>query len=290
MFRGQTTQMVVDLLQRRRILLYHACQYQDFISYLDVGGIPSRARLEQERAQFTAFETDATDHTNAVWDKVFVNLSDFGKTFERNGAGVPNPYGPILFRIRPDALIEAEDVAICLRSAGAEGFNRERESLQTVQDVDRIFAKAQDDGYPGATWIKYASDLREEFNLPTARDPEVSCIYPEGVLSLRHVHSILVDPYTIGNQPLRTHVCAGLERRELSVPVQARSIALGGRYDELARLVRERRPDLAEIGSLSNRDQTKEWAARTNESGINYQFRRYGDYLREGTLEPLLKA
>ncbi len=290
MFRGQIIRTVVDLLQRRRVLLYHACQYKDFISYLTVGGIPSRAHLEQESAQFTAFETDAVDHTNDVWDKVFVNFSDFGKTFAGNGPAVPNPYGPILFRIRPAALVEANDVAICLRSAGAAGFSRERESLQTVEDVDRIFARPQDDSYPGTTWIKFAPALQEEFSLRTARDPEVSCTFSEGVLPLHYVQSLLVDPYTIGNHSLRTHARAELERRRLEISVEARSIALRQRYDELARLVREQTPTLAEIGSLSNRDQTIRWAARARERNLDYQFKRYGDYLREGTLEPLYGA
>ena len=99
-----------------------------------------------------------------------------------------------------------------------------------------------------------------------------------------------MDPYTIGNRSLKAHVRAELERRRLGISVEARSIALGRRYDELARLVRERTPTLAEIGSLSNRDQTKKWAAKVRQRNLDYQFTRYGKYLREGTLEPLLEA
>src|SRR5262249_8889960 len=123
---GQIAKLV-GLLKARGVSLYHACQLVDFRSYLALGGIPSRARLERGKLAFTAFESDTADHKNGVWDKVFVNLSDFGRTFASGGKGVPNPYGPILLKIRPEALLEASDLAICLRSASATDFNREAE-------------------------------------------------------------------------------------------------------------------------------------------------------------------
>jgi hypothetical protein len=118
MIRGPAIREIVGLLERRGASLWHACQYRDYQSYLELGGIPSRAILEQSGKYFTSFETDLTDHTNGVWDKVFVNLSDFGRSFAVGGKAVPNPYGPIVFRISPQSLHEAADVATCLRSAG----------------------------------------------------------------------------------------------------------------------------------------------------------------------------
>lgn len=41
-----------------------------YLSYLSLGGIPSRALLESKQAEFTMFQTDATDRENSVWDKV----------------------------------------------------------------------------------------------------------------------------------------------------------------------------------------------------------------------------
>ena len=84
--------------------MYHACQLRDFESYLKVGGIPSRQLLERRGLGFTAFDTDEQDHVNDVWSKVFLNLQDFGKLFDSGKDAVPNPYGPILIRVRPDVL------------------------------------------------------------------------------------------------------------------------------------------------------------------------------------------
>ena len=138
MITGNDIQALVDLFEERQVFLYHACQLIDFESYISLGGIPSRALLESRQVEFTPFQTDAIDRENSMWDKVFVNLSDFGRSFAQGAKNVPNPYGPILFRLRPSALLEASDVAVCLWSAGAKGFNREREALKTLEDINRL--------------------------------------------------------------------------------------------------------------------------------------------------------
>jgi len=81
---------------------------------------------------FTGFNTDSSDISKEVWDKVFLNLEDFGIGFAKRRPAVPTVYGPILFRFNPNALLEAIDVAVCTRSAGAPGFDREAESLSTI--------------------------------------------------------------------------------------------------------------------------------------------------------------
>ena len=113
MFRGEEIEGLARLLEERCTSLFHACQYVDFQSYLALGGIPSRACLGANSQPFTSFETDGRDRDVDVWDKVFVNLSDFGTTYARAGRGVPNPYGPILLQIHPAALREATEVAVC---------------------------------------------------------------------------------------------------------------------------------------------------------------------------------
>ena len=71
---GHQIPELVHLLKTREMCLYHACQYQDFISYFEVGGIPSRQLLENSRKRFTAFETDRIDHENGVWNKDYYSL------------------------------------------------------------------------------------------------------------------------------------------------------------------------------------------------------------------------
>jgi len=127
----------VDLLNRRQVRLYHACQFEDYCSYLDIGGIPSRKKMEESGKVFTAFATDLTDQERGVWDKVFVNLADFGDGFACGRQAIPNPYGPILLVISPDGLAQAQDVAICLRSAGANGYDREKEALKSLDPTFR---------------------------------------------------------------------------------------------------------------------------------------------------------
>jgi len=118
MIQGEGIEELVQLLKRRGAYLYHACQLVDFQSYLNLGGIPSRAHIESMEQSYTQFDTDESDRTSKVWDKVFANLQDFSFTFARGGPAVPNTYGPILFQIQPEALHDVTDVAICLRSAG----------------------------------------------------------------------------------------------------------------------------------------------------------------------------
>jgi hypothetical protein len=120
---------LVALFRARGVSLYHACQYKDFVSYLELGGVPSRFVLAHGGLESTPFATDEADQKNGVWDKVFFNLEDFGCTFANGGRAVPNPYGPVLLRLRPSVLLGAKDVAVCLRSAGTRGFDRRRESL-----------------------------------------------------------------------------------------------------------------------------------------------------------------
>ncbi len=79
---------LIDLFNRREAKIYHACQYRDFKTYLELGGVPSRNLMESSGLPYTSFDTDDEDKTNEVWAKVFGNLSDFGFAFakgSRNG-------------------------------------------------------------------------------------------------------------------------------------------------------------------------------------------------------------
>ncbi|MFS6825720.1 hypothetical protein, partial [Staphylococcus aureus] len=97
---GCDIQAVVQILRERGAHLYHACQLKDFRSYLQLGGVPSRETLEESGLPYTGFDTDESDHEGNIWDKVFLNLQDFGITYARFGVeagtvATPNPYGPI---------------------------------------------------------------------------------------------------------------------------------------------------------------------------------------------------
>lgn len=288
MIRGQTIERLIDLFDSRGVRLFHACELLDFGSYVRVGGVPSHACLEARHESFTPLDTDQNDKGSGVWDRVFVNLSDFGKTFANGGKGVPNPYGPVLIQIRAAALREAVDVAICLRSAGATGFDRDVEALQSIEDVDRLFENAADAGYPLSTFVKFRAKLREEFGNPGAADPEISCTVNSGYLSFEHVEAVIVDPYTIGNSQLIDHVRALMPAgiRNLVRERTCRT-ARSPLYNELATIIEGGVPSLEDIIASPNVSQDlATWSQDI--INIEWQFSRFARYLRYGTLCPLL--
>lgn len=291
MIRGEAIKNLVRLLDRRGVLLYHACQFVDLQSYIRLGGVPSRARLTESEQDFTTFETDDSDRDKGVWDKVFVNLSDFGKTFAAGHAATPNPYGPILLRLRPAGLLEAQDIAICLRSAGAQGFDREREALGSVEDVDRLFAFPAENRSKGSSLVKFSKELQREFEDETARDPEVSLSVEGGVLSTRHVISAVVDPYEISGKPLPAWVSEEVKRTRAGFRVYERNFATPDRYrlyGEIGELLADGIPALRDIAqSAGASEELKGWARQLMEKHLEYQYHRFAEYLREGTILPL---
>jgi len=184
-----TIAKVVVPLETRNVSLWHACQLRDLDAYFQAGGVPSRQFLERRRLSFTPFVTDATDRRSGVSSKVFVNLADFGASFARGYRAVPNPYGPIALQLRPTALLEASDVAICLRSAGASDFDRPGESLSQAEDVDRLFAYPPAAGVFKAMEPLFGDRLRDAFapKYPNATAPEASLSLKAGRIGMGYL-------------------------------------------------------------------------------------------------------
>ena len=290
MITGSQIQSLVDLLEKRRVFLYHACQLIDFKSYLSLGGIPSRALLETNGLPFTPFETDTIDRANNVWDKIFINLSDFGRFFAQGAKNVPNPYGPVLFKIHPSALLQASDVAVCLWSAGAKGFNREHEALDKLEEIENLFLHPSNVGPPQSTYVKYRDQLAVDFGRQKTQAPEISCTMPNSLLSIEYVNFVGVDPYIINNRKLLDWVDE-IKRRNLvqfstlersHFPERSRKDF----YNQIAERIGEKIPSLYALAH----DRTcspplREWAEQIFH--IKWQFQRYVKYLRDGTLKPL---
>lgn len=285
---GSEIQSVVNLFEERQVSLYHACQLIDFESYLALGGIPSRALLESKQTEFTPFQTDAADRENSVWDKVFVNLTDFGSLFARGAKNVPNPYGPILFKMRPSALLEAADVAVCLWSAGAAGFNRQREALKTVEEINRLFVYSSNQGVPESIYIKYRDQLAQEFGKQKAQDPEISCTVSKGFLSTAHVSFVGVDPYIVNNQKLLDWANVIAKRYDVQFPIYERSYfperTRRNFYNEIAERIDQEIPTLHALANDDTCSQSlRTWAGQIFQ--LEWQFQRYATYLRDGTLK-----
>lgn len=289
MFRGKGIKELVRLLETRRVSLFHACQFEDFKSYLTLESIPSRACMAENKLPFTKFETDGDDHTKGVWDKVFLNFSDFGETFAKGGKGVPNPYGPILLQINPSVLLEALDVAICFQPVGGSNFNRETCALKTINAVDRLFAYPVEDGYPRSSWPKYKDALRKEYQCAKVCDPDISCTAIGAKLSLKHVSSILVDPYTVAGKPLRMSVIELVSRSGLQFSVRERSSKRNFLYNELMHLITRDIPSCCDLSqSRDVSEGLRIWVQELVNQKLDYQFNRFASYLRDGTLRQLI--
>ena len=288
MITGNDIQTLVDLFEDRKVSLYHACQLLDFQSYLELGGIPSRALLENRQSKFTPFVTDDTDRENNVWDKVFVNLSDFGGRFAYGRNYVPNPYGPILFQLHPSALLAASDIAVCLWSAGAKGFNREHEALTTIEDINRLFRNLSNAQFPESTYVKSRDKLEQEFGRQKAQDPEISCTVPDEILSVKYTIVVWVDPYIVNNQRLLDWVDKIRRKYQGQFHIHLRNCqdhSTTNPYNEIAERIIDKIPSLnALVQDETFSPPLRNWARQIHIAGLGWQFQRYAEYLREGTL------
>lgn len=293
MIQGAEINRLVDLLTRRGASLFHACQYIDFCSYVKVGGIPSRRLLKERGYPFTTFETDQMDDENGVWDKVFFNLSDFGRMFANPGKtvvprAVPTVYGPIQLRVRPEALSTVDDVAVCIKSAGFFGYNREAQALKSVEEVDRLFRYPLSSG-GGLSEIKWISELQDLYpNIPRVANPEINCSSGMEYVSLNYVDRIIVDPYVLAGRTLKEYVKEVVPGRwQVNIGERAVSANRKRLYQEIATLLVAGIPTLQSIQRGSSLDaDLRQWAS--NLDSLEYNFKNFVRYLREGTLEPLL--
>jgi hypothetical protein len=280
MFESETIPPLINLFETRNVYLYHSCQYQDFCAYIKLGGIPSRKSLENAQLSMTSFTTDENDKQNGVWDKVFLNLEDFGTIFASGKAGVPNVYGPILFRFKPLALSRATDIAVCLRSAGASNFNRQTESLSKISDVDKLFY------FPSnRPNLKFKPYLQEVFGTQ-AQSVEISCTFPDGILPFKELVDIVVDPYIINGQKLSNIVASFIESSDFDFSVKNRTVKIDPNLYQVflsENATENTSPKL--LVTKSNSSQLIKWADKIEETGglLLKNYYRFLKYLRNGT-------
>jgi hypothetical protein len=155
--------------------------------------------------------------------------------------------------------------------------------------VSRIFKHSNIEDAPNRfakSYVKFASDLRQEFNRPEATSPEVSCTVSDEKFSLKYLRKIIVDPYVVNGQELTETV-----KDYLDAPL---------RYVVSARAYRDRRQDLIqELAELlvhrivsapaianddNNSEELRHWAAGLVRGDLGWLFDRFARYLRTGTL------
>lgn len=294
MFSGQGIVDLVAHLNRRQASLWHACQVNDLAAYLALGGVPARSLVERRGLAQTRFATDSVDRRNGVWDKVFLNLDDFGRSFGAGHRAVPNPYGPIALQLRPEALLAATDVAVSLRSAGAHDFDRTGESLSTVDEVDRIYRHPVISGFPLSADTRFGEELREAFKgTPIeAKSAELSVTVPGEMVPLSHVSMLRVEPFDIGNVSLERLVSALV--REFGLDLMVRPRLMGERgavWEDIVRFLSDGPVPL--IGLMNRADAhpaTQSWMRSIEERRLAWQFDRFASYLYEGTLAPIVSV
>jgi hypothetical protein len=295
---------VIELLENRGVHFFHACQLKDLRTYLDLGGIPSRHAMQEAGRPFTQFDSDQADQASGSWSKVFGNLSDFGWGFARgnNTSAVPNPYGPILLVFDPHALESVDDLAICLRSAGIQGFNRTAESLASAAEVDRIFTNTYDpdETYTNA-YLKRSEELRAEFGarVGTAAsagwrtlNPEVSCTVSDELIGFEHLIYVIVDSYTKDGTRLIDLVSAALNEHAVNTRVLARNYRVGANRERILQdLLRSFDNGPISLQQFAGKSylapESREWADRVRSRNLGWQFDRYARYLYEGTLSEM---
>lgn len=191
---GSEVSDLVNFLKTEEIKIYHACQLDDYTSYLELGGIPSRSYLEQSGKSYTKFVSDESDKAKGVWDKVFFNFNDFGFFFHKlSSQSTPNLYGPILIELEPDFLENASDISITLCSVTDSAFSREKDSL-SLAEVKTIFKKHAN----GKSYLKNKRDLKKIFPTKKVMGIEINCTFkkviPHDKTTLDSVINITVDP------------------------------------------------------------------------------------------------
>ena len=274
---------ITQILANDKRKLFHACQFKDFISYIRLGGIPSRDLLENSKLDYTKFDSDKDDMNRSSWDKVFLNLSDFGDYFHRfsGNKSLPTIYGPILFILEPDLLAESSAFSINFVS----GHFETRHSVQTLDEIRLLY---KSNGY-----AKFIPELRKSFESSQRKvsaNPEVVCQmtkYDLGREKARFdcISKILVDPINTNRFSLIDTVkeVSGSYHHLLEGFVTPRSSNKYSIYQELVKAAFDRK-DLRES---ANREEFSGDLQEILSNVDNDLIDKFQRYLIEGTIEPL---
>ncbi|KAB8029875.1 hypothetical protein [Fluviispira multicolorata] len=281
---------LIKLFKNRNVSLYHACQLKDFKTYLNLNGVPSRSLMETKNYDFTRFETDKFDQQNGNWDKIFGNLSDFSNFFHSGSNSVPNPYGPILIKMNFDGIMNSKDIAICLRSAGASGFDRKNESLCSIEEVNRIFK------FPKSTvgknfFIRSKEELKENFsdkkNIIVEGSPEISITKYNQIIELNYFIEIIVDPINIEGLNLLEIVQEIASSYEINNEIIKIRNKVNNNYTELIKSINYGVKSLDDIEKGNYLEELKKWAKVVRNNRLGYMFERFSEYLYAGTIEEM---
>lgn len=96
---------VYNVLKRIGVpCLHHANSVITSCTFLEQGGLLSREFVEKHKLNQTEQTSDADDKKFGIWDRIFVDQVDIHARARRKKA--PNEYGPVLFLVELDALLQ----------------------------------------------------------------------------------------------------------------------------------------------------------------------------------------
>ena len=193
-------------------------------------------------------------------------------------------------RVRPEAFLKAEDIAICLMSAGHQNFSRENQAFRSIEDIDRLFKYPDNWGFPGSEEVKSRDCLKTDFKREKVSHPEVSCTYLEQKIPMEFVDMLIIDPYIINGVPLFSYVANMLEKVGFkNFAINKRFVVLHRRplYGEIADFLMDgAMPAIGEV--LQNSESSpalKQWAQDIQKNDLTMQWKNFVFYLTRGTLQ-----
>jgi hypothetical protein len=194
----------VDILNIRGNSLFMACQLTDFFVFLSSGGICPKSYMEQSHLPCTNYDSDIYLKKNDCWDAHIFHLVDYGEFFYRKALHTPNPFGPILFHIKPDILKKAHDVSMTSISVRSEDFDPDVHLEPISADaLNACYQYASDFSFPEKSLLK--DNLVDRNNI-SGIVPEIVCRFDQEVIPFSEVSLVTVDHYIIKNRQFQSWI------------------------------------------------------------------------------------
>ena len=279
---------LIALLKKREISLYYACQLTDFWSFLTNGGISSKAVLETKGQLSLCFSSDTLLKQNQTWNKVILKISDAGAYFFRYAKGIPNPFGPIVFHIKPEALTEVEHIDIYKQSSGSPLFNPNNDRITDISEINTFFMHPETTHFPEKTLLK--PDFQDKTGLEENQAPEIVCTIESGILPFKnYIAMAAIDQYIINQRQLSAWVDDLRFNQNYTFPTFRRycpsniSVAI---CRAIGDLLIHRIPKLNDL-LQADHSEVRAWCQEMINQDMHKPFMTYVEYLQKGTIHPV---
>jgi hypothetical protein len=277
----------VDILNQRGNSLFIACQLTEFFAFMSLGGICSKSYLEKNHLAMTNYETDICLKKNNYWDAHIFHLIDYGELFYRKAIHTPNPYGPILFHMKPDLLRKALHASMTSVSVRNEQFKPETHLKPISSDVlNTCYQYASDISFPEKSLLK---DHLVDRDSLTGIVPEIVCQFDQGIIPFSQVSLVTVDHYVVNNRQFQSWIDEIKVRAGQTFPLMRRYCPSSTAIHismELCKLLIQGKVTLDDI-CHSPDERLRTWGLSLSNSAI---FDTFTGHLQSDTLLPLYQG